>query len=86
MSDMSSNTQCYFKVSEHHILCLLAYFHYSDVIKGAIAYQITSLTIVCSVIYSGASNLRVNGRCAGNSLVTGEFPVQMASNAESFLI
>ena len=28
--------------------------HYSDVIMGAMASQITSLTIVCSTIYSGA--------------------------------
>ena len=28
--------------------------------------------------------LRVTGLCAGNSSVTGEFPAQMASNAESF--
>ena len=31
-----------------------------------------------------ASQLRVNGLCAGNSPVTGEFPTQMASNAEMF--
>ena len=28
--------------------------------------------------------LRVTGLCAGNSLVTGEFPAQLASNAEMF--
>ena len=32
------------------------------------------------------SKLRVNGLCAGNSLVTGEFPAQMASNAEDVSI
>ena len=32
------------------------------------------------------SKLRVTGLCAGNSLVTGEFPAQMASNAENVLI
>ena len=31
-----------------------------------------------------ASKLRVTGLCAGNSPVTGEFPAQMASNAEMF--
>ena len=31
------------------------------------------------------SKLRVNGLCEGNSPVTGEFPAQMASNAEMFL-
>ena len=30
------------------------------------------------------SKLHVNGLCAVNSLVTGEFPAQMASNAENF--
>ena len=30
------------------------------------------------------SKLRVTGLCAGNSPVTGEFPAQMASNAEKF--
>ena len=58
---------------------------------GAMAYQITSLTIVYSTVYSGAdqrktSKLRVTGLCAGNSSVTGEFPAQMASNAENVSI
>ena len=57
---------------------------------GAIASQITSLTIVYSTVYSGADKktwkLRVNGLCAGNSPETGEFPAQMASNAENVSI
>ena len=32
------------------------------------------------------SKLRVTGLCAGNSPVTGEFPTQVASNAENFSI
>ena len=32
------------------------------------------------------SNIRVNGLCAGNSQETGEFPAQMASNAENIPI
>ena len=32
------------------------------------------------------SKLRVTGLCAGNSSVTGEFPAQMASNAENVSI
>ena len=48
-------------------------------------FQITSLTIVYLTAYSG-SKLRVTGLCAGNSPVTGEFPVQMASNAEKISI
>ena len=55
---------------------------------GSMASQITSLTIVYSAIYSGldprkTSKLRVTGLCRGNSPGTGEFPAQMASNAEN---
>ena len=58
---------------------------------GAIASQITSLTIVYSTVYSGAeqkktSKLCVTGLCARNSPVTGELPAQMASNAENVYI
>ena len=64
--------------------------HYNDVIMGAMASQITSLTIVYSTVYSGRSKktpkLRVTGLCAGNSLVTGEFPAQMVSNSENVSI
>ena len=63
----------------------------TDVIMGTIASQITSLTIVYSIVYSDAdqkkiSTLRVTGLCAGNSPETGEFPAQMASNAENVSI
>ena len=44
---------------------------------GAMASQITSLTIVCATVYSGADQ-----RKRQNSPVAGEFPVQMTSNAE----
>ena len=64
--------------------------HYNDVMMGAIASQITSLTIVRSTVYSGAdkktSKLRVTGLCEGNSPGTGEFPTQMSSNAENVSI
>ena len=59
---------------------------------GAIASQITSLTIVFSTFYSDADNkkktskLRYTGLCAGNSPGTGEFPAQKASNAENVSI
>ena len=48
---------------------------------SAMAFQITSLTIVYSAVYSGAelekpSKLRITGLCEGNSLVTDEFPAQ----------
>ena len=57
---------------------------------SSMASQITSLTIVYSTVHSGEikekSKLRVTGLCAGNSPVTGEFPVQNASNAENVSI
>ena len=58
---------------------------------GAIASQITSLTIVFSTVYLNTdqrkkSKLRVTGLCVGNSPGTGEFPAQMASNAENVSI
>ena len=62
--------------------------HYGDVIMGAIASQITSLTIFYSTFYSGADQSKhqssaSTGLCVGNSPGTGEFPAQMASNAEN---
>ena len=55
---------------------------------GAIASQITSLTIFTQPFIQTEikENIkaRVTGLCAGNSLGTGEFPAQMASNAEMF--
>ena len=55
---------------------------------SAMASQITSLTIVYSIVYSGTDKktpkLRVTGLCVGNSLVTGEFPAPRTSNAEMF--
>ena len=62
---------------------------------GAMACQITSLTLVYSTVYSGAdkkktkknpSKLRVTGLCVGTSPGTGEFPAQMASKAENVSI
>ena len=58
-------------------------YHYSDVIKGMMASQITSLAIAYSTVYSGADQRKhqkfsVTGLCVGNSPVTGEFPAQMA--------
>ena len=57
-------------------------YHYSDVIMGAMASQITSVSIVYSTVRSGTdkktSKPRVTGLCEGNSPVTGEFPAQKA--------
>ena len=58
---------------------------------STMASQITSLTIVYSTVYSmrkskKTSKLRITGLCAGNSLVTSEFPAQRASNTEKVSI
>ena len=55
---------------------------------GAMASQITSLTIIYSTIYSGADQRKHQSSpslafVSGNSPVTSEFPSQMASNAEN---
>ena len=54
---------------------------------STIASPITSTTIVYSTVYSGTdkkvSKLRGTRLCEGNSPATGEFPAQMANNAEN---
>ena len=64
------------------------HFHYDDVIIGAIASLITSLTMfILKRLFrrrsKKTSKLRVTGLCVGNSPGTGDFPAQMASNAEN---
>ena len=61
------------------------YSHYSVVIMGAMASQITSLTIVYLILNSGADQ-RKHQSSASLVFVTGEFPAQMASNAENVSI
>ena len=66
-------------------------YHYGDVIINAMASQTTSLTIVLlnrllRRYSKKTSKLRVTGFYAGNPPVTGEFPAQMASNAENVSI
>ena len=66
-------------------------YHNSDVIMVAMSFQITSLTIVYSTVYSGADQRKYQSSASlafvcGNSPVTGEFPAQMASNAENVSI
>ena len=64
--------------------------HCGDVIMGTMASLITSLTIVYSIVYSGADqrNLKppLHWPLCGDSPGTGEFPTQMASNAENVSI
>ena len=59
--------------------------HYGDVIMGAIASQIASLTIVYSTVYADADQ-RKHQSSASPAFVRGihRFPAQMASNAEMF--
>ena len=64
--------------------------HYNDAIMGTIASQITSLTIVYSVVYSGSDQLK-HQSSASLAFVrgihrAGEFPARMASNAENVSI
>ena len=61
--------------------------HYNDVIMGAMASQIASLTIVYSIVYSGADQ-RKHQSSASLAFVRGihGWPAQMASNAENVSI
>ena len=67
-------------------------FHYDDVIMRAMASQITSLTVVYSIVYSGADKKKKNIKAprhwplCGEFTGTGEFPAQRASNAENVSI
>ena len=54
--------------------------HYSDVIMSAMASQITEVSVVYSTVCSGADQRK---HLSSASLVTGEFPAQLASNAEN---
>ena len=71
--------------------------HYSDVIMGARASQITSLTIVYSTVNTGADQKNIKaqrhwplcGEFTGDqwiSRITDEFPTQMSSNMENISI
>ena len=70
-------------VSEH-VLSGGSDFHYSDVTMGAIASQITGLTIVYSTVYSDAHQRKHPRHWPLCGEFTGdvEFPAQMASNPE----
>ena len=69
---------------------ILTVGHYDDVKMNTIASQITSPTIVYSTVYSGADQ-RKHQSSASLAFVwgihrAGEFPAQMASNAENVSI
>ena len=64
--------------------------HYIDVIMTPIASQITSLTVVYSIVYSGADQRKHQTRrhwpLCGEITGTAEFPAQRASNPENVSI
>ena len=65
--------------------------NYNDVIMASMASQIASLSPLFTQPFIRAqikktSKLRVTGFCLGTSPGTGEFPAQMASNAENVSI
>ena len=60
--------------------------HYDDIIMAAITSQITSLTIVYSTDYSGTYQSKHQSSASLAFVRTGEFPAQMASNAENLSI
>ena len=65
--------------------------HYNDVIMSMIASQITSLTIVYSTVYSDADQRKHQSSASlafvwGIHRGIGDFPAQMASNAENVSI
>ena len=68
---------------------LLNPVHYSDIIMSMMASQIADIPIVYLLFMHRSkktSKLRLTDLCQGNSLVTGEFPAQRASNAEKVSI
>ena len=68
-----------------HWYNIVDFNHYNDVIMGAIASQITSLISVYSTIYSGAHQ-RKHQSSLSLAFVPGEFPAQMANNADNVSI
>ena len=63
--------------------------HYNDVIMDTMASNHQPNDCFLNRIFrrrSKTSKLRVTGLCVVNSPVTGEFPAQMASNAENVSI
>ena len=78
--------------ANHRITHWASISYYSDVIMSTMAYQITIRTLVYSTVYSGAEQRKHQSSASLafvrgiNSQVTGEFPAQMASNAENVSI
>ena len=68
-------------------LIILYIYHIGDVIMGAMASHIASVSVVYSTVCSGGDQRKhqrsASRLCEGNSPVTGEFPAERASNAEN---
>ena len=66
------------------------HFHYDDVIMTTLASQLTSLTVVYSIVYSGVNQENIKAPrhwpLCGEVTGTGEFPAQRTSNAEKVSI
>ena len=76
------------EVGTRHSHQTLLTAHYGDVIMSTIASQITSLTIVYSTVYYAQikENIKAPRHWPLSEEFTGEFPAQMASNAEDVSI
>ena len=94
-AQMASNAENVSIWWRHHgagLFLHIEQIHYSDVIMGTMASQITMQPHDCWINRlrrrwsKKTSKLRVSGLCEENSPVTGEFPAQMASNAENVSI
>ena len=85
---IKSDKNC-FKSLPSPLIIIRGTDHYGDVIMDAIASQITSLTIVYSIVYSDADQ-RKHQSSASLAFVRGihrgEFPAQMTSYAENVSI
>ena len=76
-------------IDELHIFLLPSQWRHNE--HDCVSNHLPHVTIVYSTVYSRCrskktSKLHVTGLCVGNSPNTGEFPAQMASNAEYVFI
>ena len=80
----------WFLVSEYIVLKSTNIYAGCSVRMGAMASQITKLTVVYLIVYSGADQRKHQSFASlafvGNSPVIGEFPAQRASDAENVSI
>ena len=79
------------KGQTHGNSALVQVMHYNAIIMSAMASQITSLTIVYSTVYTSADQRKHQSSTSlafvqESSLLTSEFPTQIASNMENVSI